>query len=38
MIKQKRKEKAGKWTVPVEKVKAMSEEEMFKVLKTGKRK
>lgn len=38
MIKQKRKEKAGKWKVPVEKVKAMSEEEMFKVLKSGKRK
>ena len=38
MIKQKRKEKAGKWKVPVEKVKAMSEEEMFKVMKTGKRK
>lgn len=38
MIKQKRKEKAGKWKVPVEKVKAMSEEEMFKVIKTGKRK
>ena len=38
MIKQKRKEKAGKWKVPVEKVKPMSEEEMFKVLKTGKRK
>jgi len=38
MIKQKRKEKAGKWSVPVEKVKAMSEEEMFKVMKSGKRK
>ena len=38
MIKQKRKEKAGKWKVPVEKVKAMTEDEMFKVLKTGKRK
>ena len=38
MIKQKRKEKAGKWKVPVEKVKAMSEEEMFKVMKSGKRK
>ena len=38
MIKQKRKEKAGKWKVPVEKVKPMSEEEMFKVMKTGKRK
>ncbi|XP_955495.1 tgf beta-inducible nuclear protein(TNP-1) 1, putative [Theileria annulata] len=38
MIKQKRKEKAGKWTVPIPKVKAMNEMEMFKVLKTGKRK
>ena len=38
MIKQKRKEKAGKWKVPVEKVKAMSEDEMFKVMRSGKRK
>ena len=38
MIKQKRKEKAGKWKVPIEKVKAMSEDEMFKILKSGKRK
>jgi ribosome biogenesis protein NSA2 len=38
MIKQKRKEKAGKWKVPIEKVKAMSEDEMFKIMKTGKRK
>ena len=37
MIKQKRKEKAGKWKVPVEKVKAMSEEEMFKVQRSGQR-
>lgn len=37
MVKQKRKEKAGKWAVPIEKVKAMSEAEMFQVLKTGKR-
>jgi ribosome biogenesis protein NSA2 len=37
MIKQKRKEKAGKWKVPIEKVKPMSEEEMFKVMRTGKR-
>jgi len=37
MVKQKRKEKAGKWAVPVEKVKALSEAEMFQVLKTGKR-
>jgi ribosome biogenesis protein NSA2 len=38
MIKQKRKEKAGKWQVPIPKVKAMTEDEMFKVLRTGKRK
>ncbi|CDJ49114.1 TGF-beta-inducible nuclear protein 1, putative [Eimeria brunetti] len=38
MIKQKRREKAGKWQVPIPKVKAMTEEEMFKVLRTGKRK
>lgn len=38
MIKQKRKEKAGKWQLPLEKVKPMCEAEMFKVVKTGKRK
>eukprot|EP00916_Digyalum_oweni_P001842 GHVL01003529.1.p1 GENE.GHVL01003529.1~~GHVL01003529.1.p1 ORF type:complete len:261 (+),score=39.95 GHVL01003529.1:27-809(+) len=38
MIKQKRKEKAGKWQVPIPKVKAMSEEEMFKIMRSGKRK
>ena len=32
------KEKAGKWKVPIEKVKAMAEDEMFKVLRSGKRK
>ena len=37
MVKQKRKEKAGKWQVPIPKIKAMSEEEMFKVIKSGKR-
>ena len=37
MIKQKRKEKAGKWNVPIPQVKPMSEEEMFKVIKSGKR-
>jgi len=35
MIKQKRKEKAGKWDVPIPKVKAQSEADVFKVLKTG---
>jgi len=38
MIKQKRKEKAGKWDVPIPKVRAQSEAEVFRVLKTGKRK
>jgi ribosome biogenesis protein NSA2 len=31
MIKQKRKEKAGKWTVPLPKVRGMDEAEVFKV-------
>jgi len=37
-IKQKRKEKAGKWNVPLPKVRGISEEEMFKVIKTGTKK
>lgn len=37
-IKQKRKEKAGKWNVPIPKVRPITEAEMFKVLRTGKRK
>eukprot|EP01138_Halocafeteria_seosinensis_P007773 gb/GECG01007941.1/.p1 GENE.gb/GECG01007941.1/~~gb/GECG01007941.1/.p1 ORF type:complete len:181 (+),score=31.64 gb/GECG01007941.1/:1-543(+) len=37
-IKQKRKEKAGKWEVPVPKVKPISDDEMFRVVTTGKRK
>ena len=37
-IKQKRKEKAGKWSVPLPRVKPISEDEMFRVVKTGKRK
>ena len=36
VIKQKRKEKAGKWDVPLPKVKAENQAEVFKVLKTGK--
>ena len=36
MVKQKRKEKAGKWDVPLPKVRGMSEGEVFKVVKTGK--
>jgi len=37
-IKQKRKEKAGKWQVPIPKVKPMTEDEMFHVVHSGKRK
>merc|ERR1712070_1013649 len=37
-IKQKRKEKAGKWNVPIPKVRPVSEDEVFKVMKSGKRK
>lgn len=37
-IKQKRREKAGKWTVPIPKVAAVSDAEVFKVMRTGKRK
>jgi len=38
MIKQKRKEKAGKWNVPIPKVRPMAEAEIFRVIRTGKRK
>ena len=37
-IKEKRKQKAGKWAVPLPKVAPVTEDEMFKVIKTGKRK
>lgn len=37
-LKQKRKEKAGKWDVPLPKVRPVADDEMFKVIKTGKRK
>ncbi|CDJ40049.1 TGF-beta-inducible nuclear protein 1, putative [Eimeria tenella] len=37
LIKQKRKEKANKWSLPIPKVQALREEEMFKVLRSGKR-
>lgn len=36
MIKQKRKEKAGKWDVPIPKVKAQADSEVFKIIKSGK--
>lgn len=37
MIKEKRKEKAGKWDVPLPKVKGLAQDEIFKVIKSGKR-
>jgi len=37
-VKQKRKEKAAKFAVPLPKVRGIAEDEMFKVLKTGKSK
>jgi ribosome biogenesis protein NSA2 len=37
-VKQKRKEKAGKWSVPIPKVKPVADDEMFKILQSGKRK
>ena len=36
-VKQKRKEKAGKWDVPIPKVKPVADDQMFKVLKSGQR-
>lgn len=36
-VKQKRKEKAGKWTVPIPKVKPVMDDEMFKQIRTGKK-
>ena len=36
-VKQKRKEKAGKWEVPIPKVKPVADDEMFKVMRTGKK-
>ena len=36
-LKQKRKEKAGKWAVPIQKVKNVSEDEMMKAITSGKR-
>jgi len=37
-IKQKRKEKSAKWSVPLPQVRGIAEEEMFKVIRTGKTK
>lgn len=36
-IKEKRNEKAARFSVPLPKVRGISEEEMFKVVKTGKK-
>ena len=36
-LKQKRKEKGGKWAVPLPRVRPVADDEMFKVVKTGKR-
>ncbi|CAM9182496.1 unnamed protein product [Ectocarpus fasciculatus] len=36
-VKQKRKEKAGKWTVPIPKIKPVTDDEMFMQIKSGKR-
>eukprot|EP01125_Pyxidicula_operculata_P021146 TRINITY_DN8043_c0_g1_i1.p1 TRINITY_DN8043_c0_g1~~TRINITY_DN8043_c0_g1_i1.p1 ORF type:complete len:261 (+),score=59.57 TRINITY_DN8043_c0_g1_i1:53-835(+) len=36
-VKQKRQERAGKYAVPLPKVRPISEDEMFKVIKSGKR-
>lgn len=37
LVKEKRKDKAGKWSVPLPSVKGVSESEIFKVVKTGKK-
>lgn len=37
-VKQKRKDKAGKWTVPIPKVKPIADDEMFRQQASGKRK
>lgn len=37
-LKDKRKDKAGKFNVPLPKVRGVAEDEVFKVVKTGKRK
>ena len=38
MIKQKQEEKAGKWEVPLPKVRGQGESEVLKVIQTGKKK
>lgn len=36
-VKQKKKEKAGKFNVKIQQTKAMSEKEIFSIVKTGKK-
>ncbi|KMS98597.1 hypothetical protein BVRB_3g070810 [Beta vulgaris subsp. vulgaris] len=38
VVEQKRKEKAGKWEVTLPKVRPVAEDEIFKVIRSGKRK
>ena len=37
LVKEKRKEKAGKWTVPLPKVQGLAQDDVFRVVKSGKR-
>lgn len=37
-LKQLRKEKAGKWSMPIQSVRPIADQEMFRVLRSGKRK
>lgn len=37
LVKEKRKEKAGKWSVPLPQVKGLAQDEIFKSMKSGKR-
>jgi len=37
MVKEKRKEKAGKWSVPLPQVKGIAQDEIFKAIASGKR-
>ena len=37
-LKQLRKEKAGKWSMPIQAVRPIADQEMFRVLRSGKRK
>lgn len=37
LVKEKRKEKAGKWNVPLPKVQGLAQDDIFRVVKSGKR-